>query len=225
VIQDPEVWLSASLQLTNYCLTHTSILTQNKVTRNCWVDIYNHCKQRAETFSYLLPTLDFCILKVGLKMLSLGLIDDALHIAFRLNNRQILSHAYVFANKQRNPILTNLIDYHMEKEDPNHQTTMAKAISQIANFSQKQLKKEDFNNLQKDFETLIKIDDISDLELADFNGWDINLEEYQKALDLEFQGNFQQAEEIYKRNGIKNDVLRVQNLQKELGKELRDGER
>jgi hypothetical protein len=34
-----------------------------------------------------------------------------------------------------------------------------------------------------------------------------------------------QAEEIYKRNGIKNDVLRVQNLQKELGKDLRDGER
>jgi hypothetical protein len=34
-----------------------------------------------------------------------------------------------------------------------------------------------------------------------------------------------QAEEIYKRNGIKNDVFRVQNLQKELGKDLRDGER
>lgn len=142
------------------------------------MDIYNHCKQRADTFSYLLPTLDFCILKVGMKMLSLGLIDDALHIAFRLNNRQILSHAYVFASKQRNPILTNLIDYHYEKEDPNHQTSMVKAITQIANFSQKQLKKEDFSNIQKDFETLLKIDDINDLELADFNGWDINLEEY-----------------------------------------------
>ena len=55
---------------------------------------------------------------------------------------------------------------------------MVKAITQIANFSQKQLKKEDFNNLQKDLETLLKIEDISDLELADFNGWDINLEDY-----------------------------------------------
>lgn len=82
-------------------------------------------------------------------------------------------------------------------------------MSQIANFSQKQLKKEDYNNLHKDFETLLKIDDITDLELSDFNGWDINLEEYQRALDLEFQGNFAQAEVIYKANGIKNDVLRV----------------
>jgi len=87
-------------------------------------------------------------------------------------------------------MLQNLIDFHIEKENPSHQSSMAKTLSQIANFSQKQLKKEDYNNLHKDFETLLKIDDITDLELSDFNGWDINLEEYQKALDHEFQGNF-----------------------------------
>jgi len=32
--------------------------------------------------------------------------------------------------------------------------------------------------LYKDFETLLKIDDITDLELSDFNGWEINLEDY-----------------------------------------------
>ena len=113
----------------------------------------------------------------------------------------------------------------MEKENPNYQTSLVRAMNQIANFSQKQLKKEDYSNLYKDFETLLKIDDITDLELSDFNGWDINLEDYQKALDLEFQGNFMEAEQIYKRSGIKNDVLRVQNLQKELSKELREGEK
>ena len=100
-----------------------------------------------------------------------------------------------------------------------------KAMTQIANFSQKQLRKEDYNNLYKDFETLLKIDDITDLELTDFNGWEINLDQYQRALDLEFSGNFAEAEQIYQANGIKNDVLRVQNLQKELSKELRDGEK
>ena len=63
------------------------------MTRNAWVEIYNVCKDRKERFNYLLPTLDFCILKIGLKMISLALIDDALNIAFRLNNRLILSHA------------------------------------------------------------------------------------------------------------------------------------
>lgn len=96
---------------------------------------------------------------------------------------------------------------------------------QIANFSGKQLRKEDYNNLYKDFETLIKIEDITDLELQDFNGWEIDLDQYQRALDLEFEGNFAEAEKIYAKNDIKNDVLRVQNLQKELRKELREGEK
>jgi hypothetical protein len=84
----------------------------------------------------------------------------------------------MFARQQHNPMLTNLIDFHQEKENPDQQSTMIKALTQIANFSQKQLKKEDYNNLHKDFETLLKIDDITDLELSDFNGWDINLEDY-----------------------------------------------
>jgi hypothetical protein len=51
-------------------------------------------------------------------------------------------------------------------------------MTQISNFSKKQLKKEDFSNLFKDFDTLLRIDDISDLELNDFNSWEFNLDEY-----------------------------------------------
>ena len=51
-------------------------------------------------------------------------------------------------------------------------------MAQIANFTKKVLKKEDYLNLYKDFDTLLKIDDISDLELTDFNGWEFNLEAY-----------------------------------------------
>ena len=53
---------------------------------------------------------------------------------------------------------------------------LARAMSQVANFTKRVLKKEDYLNLYKDFDTLLKIDDISDLELTDFNGWEFNLE-------------------------------------------------
>ena len=66
-------------------------------------------------------------------------------------------------------------------------------MTQLANFSQKQLKREDFNNFYKEFDTLLKIDDITDLELSDFNSWELNLEEYQLGLDLEFKGKFLEA--------------------------------
>lgn len=58
-------------------------------------------------------------------------------------------------------------------------------MNQVANFTKKTLKKEDFLNLYKDFDTLLKIDDISDLELADFNGWEFDLEAYHEALQYE----------------------------------------
>lgn len=51
-------------------------------------------------------------------------------------------------------------------------------MSIVANFTRKNLKKEDYLNLYKDFDTLLKIDDISDLELTDFNGWEFDLELY-----------------------------------------------
>jgi hypothetical protein len=66
--------------------------------------------------------------------------------------------------------------------------------------------------LYKDFDTLLRIDDISDLELSDFNSWEINLEEYQKALDYEFEGKFAEAMKIYEENNLNNDVLRVKQI-------------
>jgi len=76
-------------------------------------------------------------------------------------------------------VILSLIDYYKEKNPSmQSQNTLLKSLTQIANFSKKQLKKEDFSNLYKDFDTLLRIDDISDLELSDFNSWDINLENY-----------------------------------------------
>ena len=119
-----------------------------------------------------------------------------------------------------------MIDFHKEKTTPGSSaTSLLKSLVQIANFSKKQLKKEDFSNLYKDFDTLLRIDDISDLELSDFNSWEINLDEYQKALDLEFEGKFTEAIKIYEENGLNNDVFRVKSILNELSKELKEGEK
>ena len=87
------------------------------------------------------------------------------------------------------------------------------------------LKKEDYLNLYKDFDTLLKIDDISDLELTDFNGWEFNLEQYQRALEHELAGEFDEALKIYQANKIHGDIERVQALKKEIYKDIRDGEK
>ena len=98
-------------------------------------------------------------------------------------------------------------------------------MTQIANFTRKILRKEDYLNLYKDFDTLLKIDHISDLELSDFNGWEFNLEQYQRALEYELAGEFDKALQIYTENKIQADIDRVKALKAELYKEIRDGEK
>ena len=102
-------------------------------------------------------------------------------------------------------ISLNVLNMHQEKLDLDsqqkgtayRQCNLIRSMSQIANFTKKVLKKEDYLNLYKDFDTLLKIDDISDLELTDFNGWEFNLEAYQKALEYELSGEFDKALKIY----------------------------
>ena len=164
-------------------------------------------------FSYFVHSIEFCLLKIGLKYLSLDMPDDALHLTFKLeNNAQLLVAARQYAQKKKNVMLVNLIDYHKKKSCPGAQSPLIKSMTHLANFSHKSLRKEDYNNLYKDFDTLLKIDDINDLDLSDFNGWDIDLVKYQKALDCEFSGEFDKALNLYQECGITNDVMRIKNL-------------
>lgn len=105
--------------------------------------------------------------------------EEALFIAFEIQSSPLLNYIRVIARKQKNVIVESLVDFHKEKQNPGSTTTsLLKSMTQISNFSKKQLKKEDFSNLFKDFDTLLRIDDISDLELNDFNSWEFNLDEY-----------------------------------------------
>ena len=106
------------------------------------------------------------------------LVEDALYLAFKSKIPQLLQACRQHAKTTLAPVTEQLINYHEERVNPGQNSSLQQAMTQIANFSGKQLRKEDYNNLYKDFETLVKIDDITDLELKDFNGWEINLEQY-----------------------------------------------
>ena len=110
--------------------------------------------------------------------MTMGMLDEALFLAFKSRIPQLLTACKAYAAKKQNVTVENLISLHEEKTTPGTSTSLLKAMVQIANFSGKQLRKEDYNNLYKDFETLIKIEDITDLELQDFNGWEIDLDQY-----------------------------------------------
>lgn len=138
---------------------------------------------------------------------------------------QLLNTIAIFARAQKNVSVLGLVNYIKEQWEPGSSNiSLVKSMEQIANFSKKQLKKEDLGNIYKDFETLLRIDDINDLELSDFNSWDINLEAYQTALNLELDGKFEEAKQFYKDNNLTSDMTRVDNIQKQITKEMAEHE-
>ena len=83
LIHDSELWLSAFVQLFTYMLKHPRDLKAHKVTKETFVELYGLCKTKSEAFNTLVPTVEFNLLRLGLKYLSLEMIDEAIYVAFK----------------------------------------------------------------------------------------------------------------------------------------------
>lgn len=187
--------------------------------------LYRRCRDSVE-FQYFFHTIEFYFLKLGIKYLTLSLYEPSLKIALETKSHHLINTILVFARAQKNASILGLVNYIKEQWHPGSSNiTLVKSMEQIANFSKKQLKKEDLGNIYKDFETLLRIDDINDLELSDFNSWEINLEAYQTALNYELDGKFDEAKQLYKENNLTSDMTRVDNIQKQINKEMAEREK
>ena len=72
---------------------------------------------------------------MGLKYLSLEMIDEALFLAFQSELPQLITAAKHYAVKKRNVMVQNLINFHEEKANPGTPSSLVKSMTQIANFS------------------------------------------------------------------------------------------
>ena len=52
--------------------------------------------------------------------------------------------------------------------------------------------------------------------LKEYNSLEINLPKYYEGLQMEMEGNFEEAKELYKQNGLNYDYMRVEKLNKEI---------
>ena len=75
------------------------------------------------------------------------------------------------------------------------------------------------NKLQlliKDIDELIESDGLNMNYLKEYNSLEINLQKYYTGLNMEMEGRFDEAKELYKQNGLNYDYARVDKLNKEL---------
>ena len=209
----------------NEILRKGVLLSSYKIHVNDLLKLYKICRDSTE-YQYFFHTIEFYFLKIGIKYLTIGLYEPSIKIALEMKSTQLLSTISMFAKAQKNASILGLVNYIKEQWNPgSSNSSLVKAMEQIANFSKKQLKKEDLGNIYKDFETLLRIDDINDLELSDFNSWEINLDAYQTALNFELDGKYDEAKKLYKENNLTSDMTRVDNIQKQINKEMAEREK
>ena len=225
-IYEPEAFLHCCIDTLNEILKNGKLLTTHKVHVDDILSLYKRTRDSPE-FQYFVHTIEFYILKIGIKFLTLSHYEASMKIAVEMKSIQLLNTISSFARAQRNISVLWVVNYIKEKFSPGStNSNLVKSMEQIANFSKKQLKKEDLGNIFKDFETLLRIEDINDLELSDFNSWEINLEAYQTALNYELDGKYDEAKQLYsyKDNNLTSDMNRVDNIQKQINKEMAESE-
>ena len=96
--------------------------------------------------------------------------------------------------------------------DENVITELNKIISST-NFTLSQNK---LQSLIKDIDELIESDNLNIEYLKEYNSLEINLPKYYEGLQLEMEGKFEEAKELYRQNGLNYDYMRVEKLNKEL---------
>ena len=96
--------------------------------------------------------------------------------------------------------------------DENVITELNKIISST-NFTLSQNK---LQSLIKDIDELIESDSLNTDYLKEYNSLEINLPKYYEGLQLEMEGKFEEAKEMYRQNGLNYDYMRVEKLNKEL---------
>jgi hypothetical protein len=111
------------------------LVKAGSIRKDQWTELLERVKHDPN-FSYFVHSIEFCLLKLGLKYLSMDLPDEALHLAFKMeNNAALLASARQYAKKKKNVMLINLIDFHKQKSSPGAQSSLVKSMTHLANFS------------------------------------------------------------------------------------------
>jgi uncharacterized coiled-coil protein SlyX len=102
------------------------------------------------------------------------------------------------------------------EENQDSEENVINELNKIINSTNFTLSQNKLQLLIKDIDELIENDDLNTEYLKDYNSLEINLPKYYEGLQLEMEGKFDEAKELYKQNGLNYDYMRVEKLNKEL---------
>ena len=158
---------------------------------------------------------NLCFTNIVLRCLSIRQYEYAYLIIDKLQLTNLLkllvSHCKLTKFLGINYLACTKLEENSES-DENVITELNKIISST-NFTLSQNK---LQSLIKDIDELIESDNLNIEYLKEYNSLEINLPKYYEGLQLEMEGKFEEAKELYRQNGLNYDYMRVEKLNKEL---------
>lgn len=208
-IENPEVFIRCFVHASNYLMRRPKILANHSVI-NHLITIHKGATSNAD-MEKIKPLLNQYYHKLGQRLLTSDYYEEAYNIALSSESAILMRNIEYYCKWRGMLVMAEAAKKEAMKYDPTI-TTMAQEMAKVSGYTHKTLTAEDIQNIINDYNILMNVSSIHELDLDEFNSWEINLKEYEKALQLELEGNYEEARTIYERNKLSADAKRAENL-------------
>jgi len=209
-IYNSEIFIECFMHVCNYLMRRPKILCNHTIIR-LLISMYKGAVGRPD-LEYLKPLLSQYYHKLGQRLLTSNYYEEAYNIALASESAILMRNIEYYCKWRGMLVMAEAAKKEAMKYDPSI-TTMAQEMTKISEYTHKTLTAEDIQNIINDYNILMNVNSIHELDLDEFNSWEINLKEYEKALQLELDGDYEEAKIIYERNKLGADAKRAENLQ------------
>jgi len=208
-IEDPESFMQSFVHIANWLMRRIGILAQDDVLQKLF-KIHSIVTTKPET-DYLHNFISQYYHQLGQRLLCNDYYEYAYKIGLIIENAALMRNIEQYCKWKGRLVMAEAAKKEAMKYDQNI-TTLAQEMTKISDYTHKALSGEDIQNVINDYHTLMNVSSIHELDLDEFNSWEINLKDYEKALQLELEGNYEEAKQIYEKNKLSADSKRAETL-------------
>ena len=217
ILNNFQQWIYAMFLITNkLCHNPQNILL---IKRHSLASILNYLKEKnfndEDKNNTILSTRNLCFTNIVLRCFSIRQYEYAFLIIDKLGLTNLLK-TMVSHCKLTKFLGINYLACSKLEENQDSEENVINELNKIINSTNFTLSQNKLQLLIKDIDELIENDDLNTEYLKDYNSLEINLPKYYEGLQLEMEGKFDEAKELYKQNGLNYDYMRVEKLNKEL---------
>jgi len=202
VIEDSNIFIRSFIHLFNYLMRRTKLLA-NPIILKQLKDILNIRSH------YLFEFLSDYFSQLGYRLLTDDYYEEAYDIAVQVQSHALMKAIEQYSRWKGRLIMTEKARKEAAKYEEGKRLIIQDKYKKLENLS-----KEDTQRVMNEYHSLMNIENINELDLSQFDSWNINFEQYETALDLELKGDYEKAAILYKNNKLEADAKRAETLNK-----------